>query len=308
VDAFALAYDLLLQKDRASFWRLMNFRQCSQHEDWFRIRSKILKICKTGRLEGKVAVITGAASGIGRATAVLFAREGAKLVLADWDEEGLRETLKLVSQEGGEAVIQRTNVAVEEEVEQLIDLALHSYSVIDIVCNNAGITGQLASLGEENGEDWQKVYGVNVLGAVFTTKHVAGHMQERKSGAIVNTASVAGIRSGAGSNAYSASKAALINFTQTSACDLGGYNVRVNAVCPGLVETGMTKPVFDLARDKGKLDKLGNRCELRRYGRPEEVAAAILFLAGDEASFITGQALPVDGGNTASLNLPGMKF
>jgi len=267
-----------------------------------------MKMENNRRLEGKVAVITGAASGIGRATAILFAREGAKLVLADWHEEGLRETLDIVLKEGGDAVAQRTNVAIEEEIKKLIDLALRNYSVIDIVSNNAGITGQFAMLSEQNGEDWQKVYGVNVLGAVFTTKYVAGHMQERKTGAIVNTASVAGIRSGAGGNAYSASKAALINFTQTSACDLGGYNIRVNAVCPGLIETGMTKPVFDLAREKGKFDKLGSRCELRRYGRREEVAAAILFLASDEASYITGQALPVDGGNTASLNLPGMKF
>ncbi|MCP4667387.1 MAG: SDR family oxidoreductase, partial [Deltaproteobacteria bacterium] len=130
----------------------------------------------------------------------------------------------------------------------------------------------------------------------------------RRSGAIVNTASVAGIRSGAGGNAYSASKAALINFTRTSACDLGAYHVRVNAVCPGLIETNMTRPVFDYAREKGKEAKLGSRCELRRYGVPEEIAWAILFLACDESSFITGQALAVDGGNTASLNLPGMKF
>jgi NAD(P)-dependent dehydrogenase (short-subunit alcohol dehydrogenase family) len=124
----------------------------------------------------------------------------------------------------------------------------------------------------------------------------------------VNTASVAGVRSGAGPNAYSASKAALINFTQTAACDLGSENIRVNAVCPGLIETGMTKLVFDYARDAGKEDKLGSRCELRRYGRPEEIAYTILFLASDESSFITGQALAADGGNTASLNLPGMKF
>lgn len=267
-----------------------------------------MKPGKTGRLEGKVAVITGAASGIGRATAILFAREGAKLVLADLHDEGLKETLDLVLNEGGEAVIQKTNVAIEDEVKRLIDLALRSYSAIDIVCNNAGIAGRLATLEQQDGAEWREVYGVNVLGAVFMTKHVAAHMQERKKGAIVNTASVAGIRSGAGGNAYSASKAALINFTKTSACDLGGYNVRVNAVCPGLIETGMTKPVFDLARDKGKFDKLGSRCELRRFGRPEEVAAAILFLASDEASYVTGQALPVDGGNTASLNLPGMKF
>ena len=263
---------------------------------------------KTGRLEGKVAVITGAADGIGRATAILFAREGAKLVLADVNEQGLRESLSLVIKEGGEAIIRRTDVSVEGEVKNLVDLALQTYTRVDILCNNAGIVGGLANLESQDRDDWQKVYAVNVLGAVFATKYLAKHMQERRRGAIVNTASVAGIRSGAGGNAYSASKAALINFTQTAACDLGGFNVRVNAVCPGLIETGMTKPVFDLAREKGKFNKLGSRCELRRYGRAEEVAYAILFLASDEASYITGQALPVDGGNTASLNLPGMKF
>ena len=260
------------------------------------------------RLEGKVAIITGAADGIGQAAAVLFAREGAKLVLADVNEEGLKKTLGLLQEEEGEGIVKRTDVSRETEVKELIDLALKAYSQIDILCNNAGITGGLADLEQENGENWQKVFSVNVLGAVYATKCAARHMKERKTGSIVNTASVAGIRAGAGTNAYSASKAALINFTQTAACDLGGYNVRVNAVCPGLIETGMTRPIFELARQRGKFDKLGSRCELRRYGRPEEVAQAILFLASDEASYITGQALPVDGGNTASLNLPGMKF
>ncbi|MBI4764561.1 MAG: SDR family oxidoreductase [Deltaproteobacteria bacterium] len=262
---------------------------------------------KKGRLEGKVAIITGAANGIGRATAVLFAAEGAKLVLADVNEEGLKETLDRVKQEGGEALGQPTDVSVEAEVKALIDLALKTYSQIDILCNNAGIGGDLAKLETENEETWKRVFGVNVLGAVFGSKHVAAPMMARKTGAIVNTSSVAGIRGGAGGNAYSASKAALINFTKTSACDLGGFGVRVNAVCPGLIETGMTKRVFDYARSTGKIEKMGYRCELRRYGRPEEVAAAILFLASDDAGYITGQALPVDGGNTASLNLPGMK-
>lgn len=261
-----------------------------------------------GRLQGKVAVITGAASGIGRATAILFAKEGAKVVLAtDKNIDGLNETLQLVKKEGGEGITKQTSVAVEEDVKALIDLALKTYSQIDILCNIAGVTGQMAPLEEQSGDDWKRVYDINVLGTVYATKYVAKHMQERKSGAIVNMSSVAGIRSGAGGNAYSASKAAVINFTQTSACDLGGYNVRVNVVCPGLIETGMTKPVFDYARKAGKEDKLGSRCELRRYGLPEEVAYAVLFLASDEASYITGQALPVDGGNTASLNLPGMK-
>ncbi|MBN1381752.1 MAG: SDR family oxidoreductase [Deltaproteobacteria bacterium] len=259
---------------------------------------------KKARLEGKVAVITGAADGIGRATAVLFAREGAKLAIADINEKGLTQTLDLVQKEGGRAVMKVIDVSVEQQIKELVELALESYSQIDILCNNAGIGG----MEGEDGVVWKRIYEINVLGAVYAIKYVGPHMQERKSGSIVNTASVAGIRAGAGGNAYSASKAALINFTKTAACDMGGFNVRVNAVCPGLIETGMTKPIFDYARSAGKLDRMGNRCELRRYGCPEEVAYAILFLASDESSYITGQSLPVDGGNTASLNMPGMKY
>lgn len=260
-----------------------------------------------GRLANKVAIITGAASGIGRAAAVLFAREGASVVLADMQEDALNETLDFVTGSGGKGVTRKVNVAVEDEVKGLVNLAVETFGRIDIVCNNAGITGGYSGPEEWDGEDWLNVYSVNVLGAVYMIKHAAKHLIASENGAVVNTASVAGIRSGAGGNAYSASKGALINFTQTAACDLGAFNVRVNAVCPGLIETGMTKPVFDYAREKGKESKLGSRCELRRYGRPEEVAQAMLFLASDEASYITGQAIPVDGGNTASLNLPGMK-
>ncbi len=261
-----------------------------------------------GRLEGKVAIITGAACGIGRATANLFAREGAKLVLSDINEKGLEEVVSLIEKKGGTVISRKTNVAEEEEVKVLISLSIDTFSYVDILCNNAGTVGDLVPPEKQDANIWKTVLDVNVMGAVYATKHIAEHMQKRNSGAIVNTSSVAGIRSGAGGNAYSASKAALINFTQTTACDLGQYNIRVNAVCPGLIETGMTKPVFDYAREAGKEAKLGARCELRRYGNPEEIAAAILFLASDEASYITGQALPVDGGNTASLNLPGMKF
>jgi NAD(P)-dependent dehydrogenase (short-subunit alcohol dehydrogenase family) len=259
------------------------------------------------RLRNKVAIITGAASGIGSATAVLFANQGARLVLADVDANGLEETAGLIPNAGEAVVLKKTDVANEAEIKALIRQALDTYSQVDILCNNAGITGDISSPDEQQHNIWHQVYDVNVLGAVLAVKHIAKHMQARKKGSIVNTASVAGIRSGAGGNAYSASKAALINFTQTAACDLGGYNIRVNAVCPGLIETGMTKPVFDYARESGKAHKLGSRCELKRYGHPEEIAYAILFLASDESSFITGQALAVDGGNTASLNLPGMK-
>ena len=210
-----------------------------------------------GRLEGKVAIVTGAGSGIGRAVAEIFSREDAKLILADIQEDALRHTRELLEKASLPGTIKKTDVAVEKEVEELIDLAVTKYGQVDILCNNAGITGGMADLENQDEKDWQRVFQVNVLGAVFGIKHVSKHMKARRSGAIVNTASVAGIRSGAGGNAYSASKAALINFTRTAACDLGGYNVRVNAVCPGLVETGMTKSVFDYAREKGKGRKAG---------------------------------------------------
>jgi len=261
------------------------------------------------RFENRVALITGAGSGIGRATAKRLADEGAKLALIDWNEEGLSETVSMLP-EGTAAWTRKLDVSDEAAVESCVADVIAHYGRIDVLCNNAGITGGPSSYAiatEQDAEVWHKVLAVNLLGPMFFTKYVARQMQTQGGGAIVNTASVAGIRSGAGGNAYSASKAAVINFTQTSACDLGQWNIRVNAVCPGLIETGMTKRVFDYARANNKEDKLGSRCELRRYGRPEEIAAAIAFLASDDASYVTGQALPVDGGNTASLNLPGMK-
>ncbi len=229
-------------------------------------------------------------------------------MLADINGDPLQEIAATIKSQDGEALVKNTNVAVETEVKDLVDFTLENFCQVDIMCNNAGIVGGLAGIDQDKVENWQQVYAVNVLGAMSGIKYVAPHMQARNSGAIVNTASIAGIRAGAGTNAYSASKAALINFTQTAACDLGQYNIRVNAVCPGLTESGMTKPFFDMARESGKVHKLGSRCELKRYGKPEEIAQAILFLASDDASYITGQALAVDGGNTASLNLPGMKF
>ena len=174
------------------------------------------------------------------------------------------------------------------------------FGQVDVLVNNAGISGgSYPPVTENEKSDWEKILGVNLIGAMLMIKHVAPHMQERQQGAIVNTASVAGIRSGAGGNPYSASKAGVINLTQTAACDLGGYNVRVNAVCPGLIETGMTRKVFEYARSNEKEHKLGSRCELRRYGRPEELAAAICFLASDDASYITGQTIYPDGGRMA---------
>ncbi|BES69390.1 SDR family oxidoreductase [Marinobacter nanhaiticus D15-8W] len=258
------------------------------------------------RFRKRVALVTGAGSGIGRAVALRLAREGAILVLVDQAEAGLMETEGALP-EDTESLRRVMDVSDESAVESLVNDVIRTYGQIDVLCNNAGISGKHPPITEQDRQEWDRILSVNLIGPMLFIKHVAPHMQARRLGSIVNTASVAGIRSGAGGNAYSASKAGVINLTQTAACDLGGDNVRVNAVCPGLIETGMTQPIFDYARANEKAHKLGSRCELRRYGAPEEIAAAILFLASDDASYITGQALPVDGGNTASLNLPGMK-
>jgi NAD(P)-dependent dehydrogenase (short-subunit alcohol dehydrogenase family) len=260
------------------------------------------------RLSNKKAIITGASNGIGRAAALLFAREGASLVLADVNEPSLRLVREEIMKMGGDVVIRKTNVSSEDEIKALISLALEKYTNIDILVNNAGISGGLDVLEDQKSEEWHQVYDVNVMGPVYATKHIIAHMKARRSGSIINIASVAGILSGAGGNAYSASKAALINFTKTSACEVGAHNVRINAICPGLIETGMTQPFFELARSVGKENQLGKYSELKRAASPEEVAWAILFLASDEASYITGQALPVDGGITASMSVPGRKI
>ena len=227
------------------------------------------------RFDQRNVLITGAGSGIGRAAARRFAEEGARLVLVDRNQEGLEETAATLP-EGTPVTLRTVDVSDEQAVNALVEDVLAAHGTLHALVNNAGIAGHdYSTITDSDTETWQAILGV--------------------------------IRSGAGGNAYSASKAAVINLTKTAACDLGQYNVRVNAVCPGLIETGMTKPVFDYARDNNKEQKLGSRCELRRYGRPEEIAAAMVFLASDDASYITGQALAVDGGNTASLNLPGMK-
>jgi NAD(P)-dependent dehydrogenase (short-subunit alcohol dehydrogenase family) len=252
------------------------------------------------RLEGKSAIVTGAASGIGRATSILFAQHGASVVCVDRAPE-VEATAEIIRKAGGRAIAMNKDVSNEADVAEFVQAAVKAHGGLDICYANAGISGGLPNMDDLTIADWHRVIDVNLVGAFLTVKHASRVMVKAKKGSIICTASVAGIRSGAGGITYSASKAGVISLVQTVANQLGGSGVRINAICPGLIETGMTKPIFDRARERGSEHKIGQLNPLRRYGRPEEIAGAALFLASDDASYVNGIALPVDGGLTSSL-------
>ena len=248
------------------------------------------------RLKDKIAIITGAGSGIGRATAELFAEEGATLILADVTE-AVEETAARI---GPAAVPLRCDAGKEEDVAHLVRSAAARFGGLDIFFANAGISGGLASIFEQTADDWAEILRVNLIGPALAIKHAAPIMKERGGGSIICTASVAGLRAGAGGAAYSASKAGVISLVKTAAQQLSGSNIRVNAICPGLIETGMTEFVYERARAKGQEERLGHLNPLKRGGQPIEIANAALFLASDESSYVNGHALVVDGGLSAS--------
>ncbi len=252
-----------------------------------------------GRLKGKRAIVTGAASGIGKAAAVQFAAEGAALVVADV-AASVEDTAGQIHAAGGEAVAAVVDVSDEEAVRALVARCVVDHGGLEVMFANAGVVGAIAPVLELTTSDWQTVLDVNLHGTFACLKHAGLHMRDHGGGAIVCTASVAGLRSGAGPSPYSASKAAVINLVQTAAWQLSGTGVRVNALCPGLVETGMTRSVFDAARAKGVEGKIGQLNPTRRAGQADELAQAAVFLASDESSYVNGQALVVDGGLSAS--------
>jgi len=257
-----------------------------------------------GRLEGKSVIITGAGSGIGRAAALLFSREGAKLIIVD-RSDSVMETARLVSDSGGTIEAVMADAGAESDVKGFIDKAVSKYGRLDAIWANAGISGGLVPLAEQTVEQWQEVLRVNLIGPFLAIKYSMPHMIKQKYGSIVCTASVAGLKSGASGHPYGASKAGVISLVQTTAYSLSGTGVRINAVCPGLIETGMTKPIFDNAKQRGTDGKIGQLNPLKRAGQPHELAAMGLFLASDDASYVTGQAIPVDGGLTASMPYAG---
>jgi NAD(P)-dependent dehydrogenase (short-subunit alcohol dehydrogenase family) len=236
------------------------------------------------RLKGKVAIVTGAASGIGKATVELFRSEGATVVGAD-------------AVDGADV---RSDAGSEAAVRDLVADVVTKHGGLDVFFANAGISGGFASIADQTEADWAEILRVNLIGPFLAIKYAAPAMAKRGGGSIICTASVAGLRSGAGGAAYSASKAGVINLVQTGAQQLSESGVRVNAICPGLIETGMTQPIYDMARAAGQEERLGELNPLRRGGEPSEIANAALFLASDEASYVNGAALVVDGGLSTS--------
>lgn len=248
------------------------------------------------RFQGKSVVVTGAGSGIGRNTARLFANEGARVIAFDL-VEGVDETA------AGHDLIttMRGDAGSDGDVQALVAAAVEAFGAIDIYVANAGVSGGMAGLFEQTDQEWSEILRINLIGPFLAIKYGAQAMMHGgRAGAIICKASVAGLRAGAGGPAYSASKAGVINLVQTAAQQLTGTGIRFNAVCPGLVETGMTQTLYDAARAKGRDDLIGQLNPLQRGGEPDELASAIAFLASDEASYVNGHALVVDGGLSTS--------
>jgi NAD(P)-dependent dehydrogenase (short-subunit alcohol dehydrogenase family) len=251
-----------------------------------------------GRLDGRVAVITGGASGMGRATVLRFLDEGARVVVADMNEATGAETLELARARGvgDRACFVRTDVSQEEQVEAMIARATSEWGRLDVVFNNAGIGGAIGSTLETEVDDWDFTFAVLVRGVFLGIKHGARAMVEHgRGGSIVNTASVAALSGGAGPVAYSAAKAAVVNLTRATAVELAERRIRVNAICPG----GILTPLLHRGNEEPMKQRLEHLQPWPAVGQGEHIAGAALFLASDDAAFVTGEALVVDGGLTA---------
>ena len=251
-------------------------------------------------LEGKVAVITGAASGIGRETSLLFAQEGAKLALADVDDRGVVETARMVAQREGEAIHVHCDVADRDQVDALVAAAVERFGRLDCAFNNAGVGGGGDVLAEYEYELWNQVIAINLTGVFLCMQSELRQMVAQGAGAIVNAASVVGLIGYPNLAAYNAAKHGVIGLTRTAAVEYAGHGIRVNAVCPGWIETRMVmEEGASPASDPDVYTAIAAMAPMKRLGIPAEIAAAVAWLCSDAASFVTGHPLVVDGGVTA---------
>jgi NAD(P)-dependent dehydrogenase (short-subunit alcohol dehydrogenase family) len=254
-----------------------------------------------GKLDGKVAVITGAASGIGAATARSFAREGAALVLADLNEEGGERIAAECRSAGARAVFQRADVAAEADVAAMIERAVREHGGLHVLFNNAGLGGALGPIEQTSVEDWDRTQAILLRSVFLGMKHAIPPMRKAGGGSILSTASVAGLRGGAGPHCYSAAKAAVVNLTRSVALEVAKDSIRVNCICPGGINTPLIYERIGGEEIAGQL--LQALQPLPRAGRSEDIAAMALFLASDDSVFVTGAAMVVDGGFTAGGSL-----
>ena len=249
-----------------------------------------------GTLDGKVALVTGAASGIGRATALTFAREGAKLVIADMNEDGGQQTVHMITENGGEATFVQVDVSNATEVQTMISKAVDTYGRLDCAHNNAGVGGNRTTLTDCSEDDWHRIISINLTGVWLCMKYEIPEMLKNGGGAIVNTASIMGLVAGS-SPAYAASKHGVVGLTKSAALAYAQSGVRVNAVCPGFIRTPMVEeaPWYN---EESEADLIG-RHPIGRLGKPDDIAETVVWLCSDAASFVTGHAMPVDGGYVA---------
>jgi NAD(P)-dependent dehydrogenase (short-subunit alcohol dehydrogenase family) len=247
-------------------------------------------------LENRVAIVTGAASGIGRSTALALAREGAQVVVSDIDEAGGQETVRLIEAGGGEAIFVKTDVSDPGAVEALVDKAVETYGHLDVMVNNAGIGGEAAPLADYSLESWDRVIGINLSGVFYGMKYAIPAMLKGGGGSIVNVASILGQVGFPTAPAYVAAKHGILGLTKNAALEYSAQGVRINAVGPGFIRTPMIEA---LEEDEATNQMLVSMHPIGRLGEPEEVAELIVWLASDKASFVTGAYYPVDGGYLA---------
>jgi NAD(P)-dependent dehydrogenase (short-subunit alcohol dehydrogenase family) len=246
-----------------------------------------------GRLDNKVAVVTGSASGMGRATAIRLAQEGAALVVADLNSQGGELVVAEIAAAGGRAVFQRTDVTREADIEAMVDRAVRQFGRLDITYNNAGVLGALGYIEEIKAEDFDRTIAVLARSVFFGIKHSVKPMRKSGGGSIISTSSLAGLHGVPGLPAYTAAKFAVIGLTQTAACELGKDNIRVNCICPGGIDTPLVAKTVRPDAARG--------IPLARLGTGADIADLVLFLASDESRWITGTAMVIDGGSNVAM-------